>query len=110
MNISKNQIKILQKLSKKFTEHRCITKEDIIISIYLPDFWNAKFDDESLFHRRTPEYSAAEKAYAQSMKSLIDAGFVDSEECKINPDTAFPTATTCYHITGYGRQALAMFK
>ena len=110
MKINKNQLQTLQKLSEGFTEQRCITKEDIIISIYLPDFWDAEFDDESLFYHRTPEYNAAEKAYSQAMKSLMDAGFVDAQECEINTDKDFPTTKTCYHITGYGRQAFEMLK
>jgi hypothetical protein len=109
MNINKLQIQTLQKLSEEVNTQRCITAEDLIMSVFLPDFWNAGFDDESLFYHQTPEYRAAENAYSHSMKSLIDAGFVDAEDSEINTDREFPTTKTCYHITRYGRQALAMF-
>jgi hypothetical protein len=110
MKINQFQIQTLQKLSEAVNEERCITKDDLIISVFLPDFWDAGFDDESLYYRRTPEYRAAEKAYSQSMKQLIYAGFVEAEGCEIDTDRDSPPAKTCYHITGYGRQALEMFK
>lgn len=106
MEISKNQLKILQKLSEKGSENMCFTKEDLIISVYLPEFWDAAFDDESLFHHRTPEYRAAEKAYAASMQSLLDTGLVVINTCDIHTVRDNQATSICYRITEDGRQAV----
>lgn len=110
VNISENQVHILQKLSEKGGEEMCFTQEDLIISVYLPDFWDAEFDDESLFHHRTPEYIAAEKVYSQSMQSLLDAGLVEIDKCDIHTVRDNQATSVCYRITEDGRQRLEMLK
>jgi hypothetical protein len=110
MDISEHQRQILQKLSEKGSENMCFTKEDLIISVYLPEFWNAEFDDESLFYHRTPEYIAAEKAYSASMQSLLDSGLVEVNTCDIHTVRDNEATSVCYRVTAYGRQTLEMLK
>lgn len=110
MNITNKQLLTLQKLSGKVSEQVCFTKEDLIIGVFLPEFWDGEFDDESLYHHRTPEYISAENACSQSMQSLLNAGLVEKDECDIHTVRDGQTTSVCYRITEYGRHALDMLK
>ncbi len=110
MNLDNKQLLTLQKLSEKVSGQVCITKEDLIIGIYLPEFWDGEFDDESLYYSRTPEYTSAENVYSQSMQVLLDAGLVEKDECDIHTVRDGQTTSVCYRITEYGRHALDMLR
>ena len=110
MNISSKQLLTLQKLSEKVVEEVCVTKEDLIMGVYLPEFWEGEFDDESLYHHRTPEYTSAENVYSQSMQVLLDAGLVEEDVCNIHTVRDSKTTSVCYRITEYGRHALDMLR
>ena len=110
MKMGKKQLQTLQKLSCQGKERCSLVKEDLIISLYLPEFWDAEFDDESLYYHQTPEYASAEAAFSQSMRPLLDAGLVEKKEQKI--DTRLPDQTTslCYRITASGSHELAKMR
>jgi len=107
MKMNENQTHLLQKLSEPGSEDICFTKEDLIISVYLPDYWDAECDDESLFYHRPPEYIAAEKNYSQSVQSLLDAGLAEKNICCIHFARDNETTSVCYRITENGRRSLA---
>jgi hypothetical protein len=106
MKIGKKQFQTLEKLSGDGKVRHCLIKENLIISLYLPEFWNAEFDDESLYYYRTPEYASAEAAFSQSMMLLLDARLVEKQEQEINTGLFNQPTSLCYRITKAGRQEL----
>lgn len=59
MKLDKKQVKVLEKLSSESQAQQCYIKENLIIGVYLDDYWDGEFDDESLYYYNTPEYALA---------------------------------------------------
>lgn len=106
MKISKIQSQTLTKLSGEGKERHCLLKENLIICLYLPGFWDVEPDDESLYHYRTPEYASAEAAFAQAIRPLLDARLVEKQEQGLNTGLSDQFTPSCYRITKAGRQEL----
>ncbi len=110
MELDKKQLQVLEKLSSESSTHHCFIKENLILGLYLDDYWNGEFDDESLYYYHTPEYASAKAAFHQSMEPLLEAGLVERETKDTDSDLHDQATPACYRITKYGRQALDMLK
>jgi len=110
MELDKKQLNVLKKLSSESLTQQCFIKENLILGLYLDDYWNGEFDDESLYYYHTPEYASAKAAFHQSLKPLLEAGLVERETKDTDSDLHDQSTPDCYRITESGRQALNMFK
>ena len=110
MKIEKKQLQILKKLLGKGTERRWLRKEDLVISLYLPDFWDGEFDDESLYYYRTSEYASAEAAFSLSMRLLLYAELVERKHQELKTELADSSTSQFYRITEAGDRELEKIK
>ena len=110
MKLDKKQVQLLEKLSRKDQTEQCFIKENIIMGLYLDDYWHEEFDDESLYHYHTPEYTSAKAAFYKSVKPLIEAGLVEKQQGRIEINSEDINTPVCYRITKYGSHALEILR